>query len=131
MTCLKHYADRPSVGYLSKSIPVTKHIQVNRFCQDSWSEVRWPTGANAPQRRKTLPLGETCCSFINDANSETHTRIQNKYNNGNVLQMKKSAARSKNKYINSKHAANTETLPNQKHANSENTCNRKTLQIQS
>lgn len=63
---------------------------------------------------KTFALGETCCRFRNAANSKTRTKIQNKYNNGNTLQMKKRAAESQNKYINSKHAANIETKQNQK-----------------
>ena len=33
--------------------------------------VRWPTGANKLQQPKTFPLGETCCSFKNDANTKT------------------------------------------------------------
>ncbi len=42
---------------------------------------------------ENIPLGETCCSLRNDANSKTHTKIQNKYSNGNVLQMKKTCCR--------------------------------------
>uniref|UniRef100_A0A0E9WRG3 Uncharacterized protein n=1 Tax=Anguilla anguilla TaxID=7936 RepID=A0A0E9WRG3_ANGAN len=62
---------------------------------------------------------------------QKHIRKSNSKYNRNMLQMKKRAAESQNKYINSKHAANTETMQNQKHTNSENKCNRKTLHIQS
>lgn len=45
------------------------------------------------QRPKTFPLGETCCSYRNDANSKIHMKIQNQYNNGNVLQMNKTCCK--------------------------------------
>lgn len=45
------------------------------------------------------------------------TKIQNKYNNEEVLQMQKHAAESQNKYINSKPTANIEMMWSQKHTN--------------
>ncbi len=44
---------------------------------------QWPTRANALQQLKTLPLRGQWCSFRNDADSKTHMKIQNKYNNNN------------------------------------------------
>ena len=53
------------------------------------------------ERHEFLYAGKTSFSFRSDANSETHTNIQNKFNNGNVLQKSKT---------NSKNTANTEMV---------------------
>ena len=46
-------------------------IPISQLRSVSQGVIRWPTGANELQWPTTFPLGETRCSFKNNANTKT------------------------------------------------------------